>query len=388
MSARVIFHIDINAFFANAHIIEDPTLEGLPIVVCNNVKGAVITTASYEARKFGVGSAMPLSQAKRLCPQLKIIDINFKLYVDLSRKFVDIIQSYSEDVQQASIDEVFVDLTEKIKEYKHPLDLAVEIQKRVFDSLKLPISIGIAPNKFLAKMASDMDKPLGITVLRKREVETKLWPLPIEDMFGIGKKTVPRLHDIQVFTIGDLNTIPFDTIRGVLGNKTQHFIDHSNGLGSSTIVRETTAKSVGQSQTFSTPIYELDELKSKIIHEIENLEARAKKYHLKGKTIQFAIRFEDSDTAARSISLDYYINDKEEILERVMALYEMFHDKHHKGVTFISITLNNIKVIDEIEEQLNIFSLNKDLDTDTMIDNLNENFGGGFARASTLFDKK
>ncbi|HZJ87415.1 MAG TPA: DNA polymerase IV, partial [Erysipelothrix sp.] len=272
MSARVLFHIDINAFYASAHLTIEPELEGKPVVVCRDVQGSVVTTASYEARQYGIGSAMPLSQAKRLCDDLVVVELDFELYNDLSQSFVNIIKSYSKTVEQASIDEVYVDVTDVIKTYDKPLDLAINIQKQLLDELKLPVSIGVGPNKFLAKMASDMDKPLGITVLRIREVETKLWPLAIDQMHGIGKKTVPRLKEIGVHTIGDLNNVSFDKVKLILGNRTQVFIDYANGLGSAKLNTDASAKSIGQSQTFSKAIFDYDELKEKILKEISQVE--------------------------------------------------------------------------------------------------------------------
>lgn len=387
MSARVLFHIDINAFYASAHLTIEPELEGKPVVVCRDVQGSVVTTASYEARQYGIGSAMPLSQAKRLCDDLVVVELDFELYNDLSQSFVNIIKSYSKTVEQASIDEVYVDVTDVIKTYDKPLDLAINIQKQLLDELKLPVSIGVGPNKFLAKMASDMDKPLGITVLRIREVETKLWPLAIDQMHGIGKKTVPRLKEIGVHTIGDLNNVSFDKVKLILGNRTQVFIDYANGLGSAKLNTDASAKSIGQSQTFSKAIFDYDELKEKILKEISQVESRAKASKVMGKTIQFSIRFEDMKPYARSITLDHHINDKEDILERVMGLFSEFEKDLHLGVNFISVTLANLKEIDEIEEQLNLFNINKETDTDHMIDELNNMFGDVFSRASTLLDE-
>lgn len=360
MSAKVIFHIDINAFFASAHIALDPSLQGKPVAACHVVKGFVVTSASYEARKRGVKSAMLMTQAKLICPELIVVHVDFDLYEDLSQKFIDLITSYSPLVEPGSVDEVYVDFTETIKNYKRPLDLAIEIQKRVYEELKLPVNIGIAPNKFLAKMGSDMNKPLGITVIRKREVEAKIWPLPIEDMFGIGRKTVPRLHKVGIFTIGDLANAPFGVLRNIFGNRTQIYIDLATGTGSDIIDTDTTAKSIGHSLTYSKPIHELDELKTEILNQIIDLEKRAKDTNVKAKTIQFAIRFEDMITVARSLTLDYYINDKEDIFERVMGLYTEFEGKHEvSGVKFLSVSLSNIKSIDQIEEQLSLFTVNK-----------------------------
>lgn len=383
MAARVIFHIDINAFYASAHLIQDDSLVGKPVVVSRDVMGAVVTTASYEARAFGITSAMPLSEAKRRCQDLVIVEVDFDLYLELSNAFIDIIKGYSPLVQQASIDECYVDVTDVIKNYRKPLDLAVEIQQKIYNELKLPVSIGVAPNKFLAKMASDMNKPLGITVLRIREVEEKLWPLPIEEMHGIGKKTVPKLKAMGIHQIGDLNGANYDQLKLVLGNRTQTFIDYSNGQGSNVLDIESQAKSIGQSKTFSTPIYDYTELKEAITHEIDEIVRRAKEQDMVGKTIQFALRTEEFKTAARSVTIDRYINQRDDILERVMFLYSEFEDE--SGITFISVTLANLKPRDEVVEQIDLFDMNELTTVDEIIQELNNNLSPDvFKKASSI----
>lgn len=385
MAARVIFHIDINAFFASAHLIDNPDLIGKPVVVCRDVTGSVVTTASYEARAYGIQSAMPLSHAKRLCDDLEVVELDFNLYQELSSEFVSIIESYSPIVEQASIDEVYVDVTDLIMTYEKPLDLAVDIQKQVLEELKLPISIGVAPNKFLAKMASDMKKPMGITVLRIREVQDKLWPLPISEMHGIGKKTVPRLKEIGVHTIGDLNDVSYDLLLSILGNRAKSFVDKANGIDPTPINLEGLAKSIGQSKTFVNPIYDLEELKEKIMVEILEVERRAKIRDLMGKTIQFGIRMDNMQSAARSITLDNFTNDREIILENVMSLYSEFEGEG--GVTFISITLSGLRPSDEVVEQIDLFSVDKDLSTDDVIQELNNELNNNlFFKASKLMD--
>lgn len=359
----VIFHIDINAFFASAHTITDPSLKDKPVVVCSNNRGSVITTASYAARKYGVQSAMPLSHAKRLCEDLIVIDIDFALYQDLSQKFIKIIQSYSPVLEQASIDECYVDVTNIIKKYKKPLDLAVEIQKRVLDELMLPISIGVAPNKFLAKMASDMKKPLGIQVLRIREVESLLWPLDISEMFGIGKKTVPKLKAEGILTIGDLAKANPDSLRRYLGINTETFIQKAKGYDTTQIEVFAPAKSIGQSKTFPNSMTDLDEIRHAILVEIEQLCKRLDQKDVCGKTITFSIRLEDYSTAARSYTFDHHIFDKNTIFERVMSLYDEFDGLG--AISFISISMTNLIPRDDRLEQLNIFD---DLDNPTIDD--------------------
>ncbi|AZK44317.1 DNA polymerase IV [Erysipelothrix piscisicarius] len=368
--AQVIFHIDINAFYASAHLIADASLYGKPVVVCSNHRGSVITTASYEARSFGVKSAMPLAHAKRLCPNLVVIEVDFELYQDLSVKFMNLIRSYSSLMQPASIDECYVDMTEVIKNYEKPLDLAVEIQQKVWDELKLPISIGVAPNKFLAKMASDMQKPRGITVLRIREVPQKLWPLPIELMHGIGNKTVPRLKKIGIESIGDLANQNADHLKNILGINAHNFVQKANGYDHSKIDTDVTMKSIGQSKTFKDAMSDLDEIRNAILNELDEVIRRMELQNVVGKTVSFSIRLDDFKTATRSFTFDEYTSDQNLLFERLMSVYDEFDGLG--GVSFISVTMTNLMPRDEIIEQLNIFDDLEEVTVNDIIHRLNK----------------
>lgn len=368
--AQVIFHIDINAFYASAHLITDPTLYGKPVAVCSNQRGSVVTTASYEARAYGVNSAMPLAHAKRLCPQLEVIEVDFALYQDLSVKFMNIIRSYSVMMQPASIDECYVDMTKVIQRYEKPLDLAVEIQKKVWEALRLPISIGVAPNKFLAKMASDMQKPRGITVLRIREVPQKLWPMPIEAMHGIGKKTVPRLKTLGINTIGDLARQNPDHLKSILGINAVSFVEKAKGYDYSVIDTDIMMKSIGQSKTFKDPMTDLDEIRTAILNELDEVVRRMEKRGMLGKTISLSIRLDDYKTAARSYTFENYISDKSMMFERIMSLYDEFEGAG--GVTFIAVTMANLMPQDEVIEQLNIFDDLEEITVNDIIQRLNK----------------
>lgn len=372
-TGEVVFHIDINAYYASAHRVLNPELQGKPVVVAGSRRGSVVTTASYEARAYGVESAMPVEQALSLCPNLIVEKVDFDLYKRLSAQFFNIIRSFSPYVQVASIDECYVDVSEVIKKYEKPLDLAVDIQKTVYQKLLLPISIGVGPNKFLAKMASDMKKPMGITVLRIREVEEKLWPLPIEEMHGIGKKTVPRLKSIGVFTIGDLAKKKVSDVRIILGNRAQEFIDKANGYDQSPLELVRNAKSMGQSRTFKNALYDLEEIRSAIMTEIIEIEARMEEQKVLGRTVQFSIRFENFQTAVRSQTFDYYLEDRYEIFERVMDLYAEFEGEG--GVTFLSVSLSNLTPRNEAIEQLNLFDEEEKEDIDLVIERLNSHLG-------------
>lgn len=368
--AQVIFHIDINAFYASAHLITDSSLYGKPVVVCSNQRGSVVTTASYEARSFGVNSAMPLAHAKRLCPNLEVIEVDFELYQELSVKFMNIIRSYSAVMQPASIDECYVDMTEVIKKYEKPLDLAAEIQKNIWEALRLPISIGVAPNKFLAKMASDMQKPRGITVLRIREVSQKLWPLSIESMYGIGQKTVPKLKQMGIETIGDLARFNSDHLKSILGVNAQNFVQKANGYDHSVIDTDVTMKSIGQSKTFKDAMTDLDEIRNAILNELVEVKRRMERQDVVGKTVSFSIRLDDYKTATRSFTFDEYTRDQNLVFERLMSLYDEFEGEG--GVSFISVTMTNLLPKDEIIEQLNIFDDLDEITVNDIIQRLNK----------------
>ena len=204
-SYQIIFHIDMNCFFASCEIAVDPSLKGQPIVVArlDPLRKGIILSPSYEARKYGIKTTMRVKDALPLCPQLKVVEPNYELYQDMSNKFFGYLSNITDQIEPASIDEGYLNVT-KACDNISAIELANKIQKDLLSLYKLPCSIGIAPNKFLAKMASDMKKPLGITVLRKREIDKLMWPLDISEMFGVGKKTAPRLRAIGINTIGDL----------------------------------------------------------------------------------------------------------------------------------------------------------------------------------------
>lgn len=236
MAGRVIFHVDLNSFFASAEILKNSALEGQPVVVAGLHRRSVVSTASYEARKYGVNSAMPLMMALEKCPDLVVVQGDYSWYEELSKRFFQYLRKFTPFVEPASIDEAYMDVTEVIKKYKRPMDLAWILQKGIYEDLKLPCSIGVAPNKFLAKMASDMRKPMGITILRKQEIAKKLWPLPIGDLWGIGKKSVSILEANGISTIGDFaNPDNESKILTLLGKHAYTSIQNARGNGNSAL---------------------------------------------------------------------------------------------------------------------------------------------------------
>lgn len=381
--ARVIFHIDLNAFFANAEIILNPDLKGKAIAVASSNRRSVVTTASYEARKYGIHSAMPTSQALSLYKDLIVVEGHHEYYEELSNKFMDIIRSYSDIVEQASIDECYVDVTDIISKYPKPLDLATEIQRRVYNDLKLPSSIGIAPNKFLAKMASDLKKPMGIFILRKREVNTKLWPIDISKMYGIGNKTIPLLRNIGINTIGDLaNYQDINKLKQVFKNNTLKVIERANGIDDNEIVTYSESKSFSYSTTLLEDISEYDEIKAIFFNISRKLAHKLKEENKVGLSISIIIKYFDFNQVVRSKKLETGIYTYKSIFENSMDIFDLNYDE--RPIRLLGISINKLVDKSSYMAQINLFNEEED-DTLEILNELNNMLKNGkIVRASNL----
>ncbi len=370
-SVKIIFHIDMNAFFCSVACNLNPALRGKVFAIGreNSYRG-VISTASYEARKLGIHSAMSLAEAYKLVPDLMVIGIDYEHYNDYHNRFMRIIQEYSKTIEVASIDECYVDMTEASK-LKHPLVLANEIQVRILKEANLPCSIGIGPTLFLAKMASDMKKPLGITVLRKREVEEKLYPLSIKEMFGIGKKTYPRLIDAGIKTIGDfMKPENKNKINELVGENTYNYVIECVTGNSSNIVdpyRYAESSSISQSTTYDVFLTSIED----VLYELRKM---AKTVHRKlieskssFKTVTITLRDGDFRTITRSLTLDDYSNDLYDINYTMTELLEEnFHDKPYR---LVGVGVSNILPDDKLPKEYNLFTIN---DRDLRLENINQ----------------
>ncbi len=372
--ASVLFHIDLNAFFANAEMLRHPEYKGKPLAIGSLSSRSVLATANYEARKFGIHSAMPVFQAKEKCPELVIVPGDYEYYRKLSSRFFAYLRRYSDKLEPLSIDECFLDVTEQIKKYPRPLDMAVQIQQGVLKEIGLSCSIGVGPNRFLAKMASDMKKPMGITVLRKSEIRNKLWPLPIEQMYGIGKKTVPLLKKEGIEKIGDLVDPRYEnTVKRILGKNALVHMQRANGQSSAKLEFSSTPKSVSVSRTFRSDIYTLDEAFAQTQPMVSELCAKLKKEKQKGKLVSVILRDTAFHNQMRSMSLPAMSDEYPVIWS---AVSELLTDNFEEvGYRHIGVSIGSLRTSDQIVVQPTIFeepvnttrdivaSLNRSLDT-------------------------
>lgn len=385
---RVLFHIDLNAFYVNAEILRKPSLEGEKIAVGGSIHRGVISCASYAARAFGVRSAMPVSKALECCPDLILLPTDFAWYEATSQRFFEFLRRYSNLIEPASIDEGYIDVTETIKQYQRPLDLAWEIQQSLLNELHLPCSIGVAPNRFLAKMASDMRKPLGITILRMQEVERKLWPMQIDAMYGIGKKSAALLHSKNIHTIGDFaNPENERLILQLLGKASISKIQNTRGFDSNQLVLETSIQSISRSTTLLHDTNDSEEAKLILKELCLEVAKKAKEEGIFGKTLSLTIRYCDFSNIVRSVTLPQAVNQFELMYENITHLFDKFYDTdiplRHLRVNLGSLVSNQKKM-----DQINLFE-KKIIQQKDIVEQLNHQLSSGkLIYASSLLNHK
>lgn len=385
--ARVLFHIDLNAFFASAEELKDPSLKGHPMAVGSDSRRSVISTANYAARKLGIHSAMPVYEALKICPELKLVKGDYTYYRALSSRFFAYLKQYTQQIEPASIDECYMDVTEIIGKYKRPLDLAFQVQNGIHDTIGLDVSIGVGPNRFLAKMASDMRKPRGITILRKSEIERKLWPLPIDNMIGIGQKTIPILKKHQIETIGDFANVDNEAkILSLLGKNVYTLIQKARGFDRDQLNYSSSRKSLSCSKTFQSDIYTLEEAIAITKRMVYELCLKMRQEHQKGKLVSLTLRDLDFHTIVRSFSFDHYIDD----YPLFMGAIENLLEQNFKpiGYRHIGITIGSLQDKNHIIRQEDLFTVPIE-DTQSIVEQLNSKFDQTvFMKASDLLKKE
>lgn len=385
--SRVYFHIDLNAFFASCEELLDPSLKGKPLVVGGKSRRSVISTANYEARKYGIHSAMPMQQAEKLCKDLVIVNGHYAFYSDMSYQFMQIIHSYTDLVEKASIDECYADMTDVICRYSKPLDVAFEIQRRVLEETGLRCSIGIGPNMFLAKMASDMKKPMGITVLRIRDVPEKMWPLPIKEMQGIGKRTVPLMEDLNIHTIKDLATYQdLNALKPVLGKNIESMIKRANGYDDRTLMTDYDSKSMGISETLLEDVTDYDELRGLIRTLCRRLSKRLKEAHKAGYHVSMRICYYDFRNANKSKKLSAPIWTSDDLFVQAMILFDSSYEEE-EAVRLIGVSVSDFASEDFLAKQVSLFDAPEEESTSEILHDLNHQLGiQAFVRASSLLE--
>lgn len=337
---RKIIHIDMDAFYASVEQMDNPFLRGKPIAVGGSENRGVVAAASYEARKFGVRSALSGVLAKKYCPELIFVKPRFDRYKEISNIIRKIFHEYTDLVEPLSLDEAYLDVTKNKKGNPSASLLAQEIRLRILSETGLTASAGISVNKFVAKIASDYNKPNGQKTVSPDEVISFLEDLPIRKFYGVGKVTTEKMYQLGIFTGVDLKSKPLNFLEKNFGKSGTFYFNVVRGIHNSEVKADRITKSVAAEHTFevnlSSEIFMMEKLESIAI----GLEKRLKKYNVAGKTVTLKIKYSDFSQQTRSKTLPYFISDKGLILEIVEEL--LFQERMKDSVRLLGISLSNL----------------------------------------------
>ena len=337
---RKIIHVDMDAFYASVEQMDNPELKGKPLAVGGSEVRGVVSAASYEARKFGVRSAISGIQAKKLCPDLIFVRPRFDRYKEISKKIRKIFHDYTDLVEPLSLDEAYLDVTENKKGNPSATLIAQEIRKRIFEEVGLTASAGISVNKFVAKIASDYNKPNGQKTVNPDEVEAFLEKLDIKKFYGVGKVTAEKMYQLGIFTGYDLKQKPLEYLEKHFGNSGFHYYQICRGIHNSAVKPNRKIKSVGAERTFGENLSSEIFMEERLQSIAKELEKRLQKSKISGKTITLKIKYSDFTLQTRSKTLPYFVSDKNIILDIAKDL--LYQERLKNSVRLLGISIHNL----------------------------------------------
>ncbi len=321
MSSRAIVHLDLDAFFAAVEVLENPELVGKPVLVGGKPgERGVVAAASYPARAFGCRSAMPMARALQLCPDAIVLPGRHSLYRQYSRRVMALIHELTPLVEQISIDEAFFDLSDQIKTWEEAAAVARRLQTDVREQIGLSASLGVAANKQVAKVASDFDKPGGLTVVQPGDEASFLAPLPVRALWGIGPVTAERLAGLGVTTIGELAALSEDDLRAAFGRHGPEMAQRARGIDDRAVITEYERKSVSQERTFNQDLTELHALKVRLWRMSQGVAEYLQRNELAGGTVAIKLRYSDFTTLTRQMSLAVPTDDAIEVYRAALGV--------------------------------------------------------------------
>ncbi|WP_160674974.1 DNA polymerase IV [Clostridium sp. C8-1-8] len=334
----IIIHVDMDAFFASVEILDNPRLKGKPVIVGGTSNRGVVATCSYEARRFGVKSAMPIFMAKELCPNAVFLKPRFGRYKEISNNIFNIFRSITPYVEPLSIDEAYLDVSH-IKQ--DPVDIANNIKNRVRDEIGLTLSVGIAYNKFLAKLASDWNKPNGLKIINKDMVPKILFPLPINKIYGLGSKSVKKLNNIGIFTVEELYRLPEDIFVEYFGKFGHEIYDRIRGIDNRKVITSRERKSIGKETTLRTDTNDFIELKDYIKEFSSEISSILKNKNFSARTITLKIKTASFMNHTKSRTLNIYINEEKDLYKEAVDILEGM--ELEEKIRLIGLSVSSLK---------------------------------------------
>lgn len=339
MPHRKIIHIDMDAFYASVEQHDNPELKGKPVCVGGGQYG-VVAAASYEARKYGIRSAMPGRLALEKCPHLIVIKPRFQRYKEISQQIRSIFYEYTDLVEPLSLDEAYLDVTENKKNIESANEIAKEIRRKIFETTGLTASAGISVNKFLAKVASDYNKPNGQKTVHPTQIQDFMEKLPIEKFYGIGKVTANKMHELHIFSGKDLKAKSLEQLIALFGKSGAYYYNVVRGIHHSEVKPFRIAKSVGVEETFFENLLEENEVFSQLKTIAEALEGRAEKKNILGKTLTLKIKYKDFSVFTRSKTRESFYSGADDFFNTAQTLWEL--RPYDKPIRLLGISLSNL----------------------------------------------
>lgn len=386
---KIIFHIDMNSFFASCEQANNIELKDRPVIVAGdpNKRKGIVLAASYDAKACGVKTTMQLFKALTLCKNAVVVKANYALYTKMSKEVMKIFDNYTPIKQQVSIDEAFLDMTGTEHLFGLYMEAAEKIQKQILEDLNLPSSIGISSNKLLSKMASDYKKPMGITTIFPHEIQDKLWSLPVNELHGVGRKTAPRLNFLGIYTIGDLAKSSIELLKSNFGEKSAIMMkEYANGIDLSKVeYRKEINKSIGNEITFSSDLNNINKISKEILSICDLVGFRLRKENLKGKTITVKVKYNDFKSVTRSKTVNSYTNSTNIIYSTSIDLLK---DLIIKPIRLTGVTITNFE--DEQMKQISLFESyyeENDKKIDSMVDNIRGKYGYKAITRASIIEK-
>lgn len=346
---RRILHVDMDAFFASIEILDNPNLKGKAVIVGGGSDRGVVTTCSYEARKYGVKSAMPGFKAKALCPNGIFLPVRYYRYKEISNKVFNLLYDITDKIEQVSIDEAYLDISDL---EENSMEIALKIKKIIKEEIGLTLSVGISYNKFLAKIASDWNKPSGLMEIKEGEVKELLGPLNISKVYGLGRKSVERLNNIGIYVIKDMYELPkyiYEEYFGKFGNE---IYERIRGIDKREVITTRERKSIGKEITLKKDTNDLDELSNYIIGFSKSIEDYLFKNKLMAKTLTLKLKDRDFINHSKSKTYNFYLKDKNDIYREALKL--LVETETNKKIRLIGVSVSSLESYSN--EQLSLFS--------------------------------
>jgi DNA polymerase-4 len=373
----MILHVDMDAFYASIEERDNPSLVGKPVIVGGAAESrGVVAAANYEVRKFGVHSAMASARAKRLCPHAVFIKPRMNHYAEVSQQIRTILEEFTPLIEPLSLDEAFLDVSGSESLFGPAASIGRQIKLRIRDELGLVASVGVAPNKFVAKIASDLNKPDGFLLVEPGKVQAFLDPLPVCRLWGVGKVTGQVFDRLGIRTIGQLRQLAIESLNDLFGSSGEHFWRLANGLDDRQVIPDREARSISHETTFAEDVSDCEVLQAWLTELTEQVARRLRRYALKGRTLELKVRFADFETITRSVTLSEPTNITQELLQAGIELLATKLPPHHLPVRLLGFGVKGFDDTGRSQRQLfDERDRQRHRQLDRVADQISEKFG-------------